>query len=429
MKKILFASWPAFGHVRPMLDIAIHIDSFKEHNIAFYTGNLYKDKIENSGINFFGFKNQKDFAAEKLQEDFPEYFKIENALKRFRWGVNNIIAPTIRGMFLDLEEIYRQYKFDLLVIDPTFTGAVPFKKKHPDIPIICIGILPMQISSKDTPPYGLGLSVRGTLWGKLRDRILNFVVKSYLFRNEQKTFNSILEEMGLSKLNYFYLEEVQRISDFYLQCTIPEFEFFRSDLPSNTKFIGPLKKQEITNENKLADYILKRLTNGDPNILITQGTLSNRDFNDLIIPSVEGLKNEKVNIFVLTGREPNNLKERFKVNNNIIVEEFIPFDLILPYIDVIITNSGYGGVQSAIFHACSIIACGNSEDKPEVGARVEYSNIGVNLSNRKITPNLINKSYHKVLKQTEYKNKVRDLSNKMKSTDAFEEIYSLIKEI
>ena len=131
------------------------------------------------------------------------------------------------------------------------------------------------------------------------------------------------------------------------------------------------------------------------------------------------------NLFYTT----NNLKERFKVNNNIIVEEFIQFDLILPYIDVIITNSGYGGVQSAIFHACSIIACGNSEDKPEVGARVEYSNIGVNLSNRKITPNLINKSYHKVLKQTEYKNKVRDLSNKMKSTDAFEEIYSLIKEI
>jgi UDP-glucuronosyl/UDP-glucosyltransferase len=429
LKKILFACWPAFGHVNPMLDIAIHIDSFKEYDVAFYTGNFYKEKIESKGICFWGFKNQMDFAAEKLQDYFPEYFKIQNSFKRFQWGINNIIAPTMKGMFLDLEEIYHQYEFDLLIVDPTFTGVVPFKKQHPDIPVICVGILPMQISSKDAPPYGLGLSATGTIWSKCRNRILSFVVQNYLFRKEQRTFNSILEEMKLSRLDYFYLEEVQRISNFYLQCTIPEFEFFRSDLPSNTKFIGPLKKLGTANNNKLADYILKKLTNGRPNILVTQGTLANQDFNELIIPSIWGLQDEDVNIFVLTGREANDLKEAFRTYDNIIVEEFIPFDLILPNIDIVITNSGYGGVQSAIFNACCIIACGSSEDKPEVGARVEYSNIGVNLSNKKITPSLIKKSYRKILKEKKYKSKVRDLSYKMQQTDALEEIRMLIEKI
>lgn len=55
------------------------------------------------------------------------------------------------------------------------------------------------------------------------------------------------------------------------------------------------------------------------------------------------------------------------------VEAFIPFKPRLPYVDVYITNGGYGGVMTALAQGVPVIAGGITEDKPEVGNRVAYS--------------------------------------------------------
>ena len=44
-----------------------------------------------------------------------------------------------------------------------------------------------------------------------------------------------------------------------------------------------------------------------------------------------------------------------------------------------VTNGGYGAVQRALIAGVPLVVAGNTEDKPEVAARVECFGAGVNL--------------------------------------------------
>ena len=44
MKKILFAIWPALGHVRPALELAKRLKQ-ENHEVIFYTSKAYSNKI------------------------------------------------------------------------------------------------------------------------------------------------------------------------------------------------------------------------------------------------------------------------------------------------------------------------------------------------------------------------------------------------
>ena len=44
-----------------------------------------------------------------------------------------------------------------------------------------------------------------------------------------------------------------------------------------------------------------------------------------------------------------------------------------------VTNGGYGAVQRAVSTGVPLVVAGNTEDKPEVAARVAWSGAGINL--------------------------------------------------
>ena len=71
------------------------------------------------------------------------------------------------------------------------------------------------------------------------------------------------------------------------------------------------------------------------------------------------------------------------------LERFIPHDLLLPHVDVMVTNGGYGGVQQALANGVPLVVAGDSEDKPEVAARVQWSGAGVNLHTGRPSPAMV----------------------------------------
>ncbi len=50
--------------------------------------------------------------------------------------------------------------------------------------------------------------------------------------------------------------------------------------------------------------------------------------------------------------------------------------MLLPRVDVMVTNGGYGAVQRALAAGVPIVAAGRTEDKPEVAARVQHFGVG-----------------------------------------------------
>jgi len=105
-----------------------------------------------------------------------------------------------------------------------------------------------------------------------------------------------------------------------------------------------------------------------PVVLINQGTIS-KDYTDLILPSIEALKAEKMMVIAVPVRKGDILN----LPENVHTEWFIPFGNLQPHVNLMITNGGFGGTQNALAHGIPVVVAGATEDKMEVAARVENS--------------------------------------------------------
>lgn len=145
----------------------------------------------------------------------------------------------------------------------------------------------------------------------------------------------------------------------------------------NIRFAGPLLP--YNRNNGANNWFEKRLNQYKKNVLLIQGTVE-KDVNKLIIPGLEAFKHDKETLVVCTtgGSQTALLKEQYP-QQNIIIEDFIPFDDIMPYADVYITNGGYGGVMLGIENKLPLVVAGVHEGKNEICARIGYFKYGINL--------------------------------------------------
>ena len=67
-----------------------------------------------------------------------------------------------------------------------------------------------------------------------------------------------------------------------------------------------------------------------------------------------------------------------------------------------VTNGGYGGVQQALANGVPLVMAGDSEDKPEVAARVHWAGVGVNLHTSTPSSTKIAKAVARILADPTY---------------------------
>ena len=93
---------------------------------------------------------------------------------------------------------------------------------------------------------------------------------------------------------------------------------------------------------------------------------------------------------------------------NTYVAEYIPHDVLLPKVDVMVTNGGYGAVQRALSMGVPLVVAGNTEDKPEVAARVAWTGAGINLRTGTPTAGAVRAAVREVLNDRRYLRRARD---------------------
>ena len=114
---------------------------------------------------------------------------------------------------------------------------------------------------------------------------------------------------------------------------------------------------------------------------------------------------------------------------NTYVAEHIPHDHLLPKVDVMVTNGGYGAVQRALATGVPLVVAGNTEDKPEVAARVAWSGAGIDLKTGTPTPKAIRTAVRDVLGDGRYLRRARELEVAYAQRDGVAEIAALIDEV
>jgi UDP:flavonoid glycosyltransferase YjiC (YdhE family) len=102
--------------------------------------------------------------------------------------------------------------------------------------------------------------------------------------------------------------------------------------------------------------------------------------------------------------------------------------MLLPSADVMVTNGGYGAVQRALMTGVPLVVAGNTEDKPEVAARVEYFGAGVNLRTGVPTAAEVRRAVRTVLNDDTYRQAAVRLRSAYDRRDGVNEIAGLIDE-
>jgi MGT family glycosyltransferase len=404
-KRILFANVPADGHFKPLTGLAVCLQS-KGYDVRWYGSSIYEDKIRKLNIPYYPFEKALDANQTNFEEVFPERRKHKGQISKLNFDMVNVFILRSTEYYADMLEIHKTFPFDLVITDCVFS-AIPFIKEKMGLPVIAIGVLPLTETSKDIAPAGLGLTPSNTFFGKLKQAALRFLAAKVLFKKSDSVMKKLLEENGIDHEGAFLFDILVRKSTLLLQSGTPGFEYKRSDLSKNVRFIGPLLPYSVKKNNER--WYNKKLEQYNNVILVTQGTVE-KDPGKIIVPTLEAFKNSRHLVIATTGgSQTEELKARYP-QENIIIEDFIPFEDVMPYADVYITNGGYGGVMLAVQHELPMVVAGVHEGKNEINARVGYFKLGVNLGTEKPAAAQIRKSVEEVISNNIYRSNVKKLS-------------------
>ncbi len=426
-RRYLLCSTPAQGHTAPLLALARHL-SADDHVVTFFTTAHYRRQVEATGASFIPFAPDDD--AHDLMVANPDR---ESSSRRGVRGVKDdlrrIFIGPLPGQYRELRRILADSAPDCIVVDTMFFGALPLAlgpaAARPAL--ACIGVMPYASSSRDTAPFGTALQPGNGPVRRVRNRSLNWLTEHVALRDIQRFARRRLAETGTpGRFPGYFVDLQPKVVDAYFQATVRRFEYPRSDLAPTVRFVGPILAPPSLTFRPPAWW--DELTQDRPVVHVTQGTLDNADLGRLLLVGARALARENVLVVATTGG-PDPAPLRRDLPANVRLERFIPHDVLLPHVDAMVTNGGYGGVQQALAHGVPLVVAGDSEDKPEVAARVDWSGTGINLHTGRPSEAMVARGVRKVLTSASYRRRARALAAEIAASDPLGDIAAGLTEL
>ena len=157
MSSILIATVPIHGHVTPLLTVARHFAE-RGDRVRFVTGGRFAEVVTATGAEHIPLPAEADFDD---REDlvFPEREGLRGA-KVIAFDIEHVFVRPGRAQHDAIMAAHAEEPADALLTDPAFSGGA-FLLGHPRgvrPPIVVCGVIPLMIASRDTAPYGMGLT-------------------------------------------------------------------------------------------------------------------------------------------------------------------------------------------------------------------------------------------------------------------------------
>jgi len=406
--RYLLMTAPADGHVIPCLSTAQNLIE-RGHAIEWITGRKYRILIDNIGAGFHALPREIDTGEMEIYDSYPRLKELRG-LAAVKFSLKNVFLDASIPQIEAINDVLKNHTVDVLVGDTVSFGLF-LRSEMRGPPCAMLNLLPLSTASRDTAPFGLGLLPGKNVLTKTRDRMLNFIVNHVILRDITAHANCIRNRLSLEPLNAPFFVAGFQIPSLVMHVSTPAFEYPRTDQPSNIHYIGPIQPELSIDYQPPLWWA--ELDDSDPVILINQGTVA-KDLKDLLIPAVKGLSDLQMLVIAV----PVNDGELQECPHNIRAEPFIPFAKLLPQVDVMVTNGGYGGVQMALSHGVPLVIAGATEDKMEVATRVEWAGVGINLRNQRPSPDGIRNAVTEILSNPVYQQNAKRVQADFAKYDA-----------
>jgi UDP:flavonoid glycosyltransferase YjiC (YdhE family) len=397
--RILLASLPIDGHFNPLTGIGKRLQT-SGHDVRWYTGPRNASKLAELGIPHYRFQRAVQHTGENLNELYPERAVLKGP-RAASFDGEKVFASNVGNFFDDIRDIRADFPFDLLLED----GAVYVQRLVTEIlgvPVVSVIAINNMQRDPLVPPLFFGLKPAASPLGRLRDRALKNVSDRLVTRPAQRLYSKILADYGLRiGAENLFTDEPYAVSAAVVQSGTLSFEYPRSIANPKVHYVGPLlpyrgsRPQPLTFTDKLGRYART--------VLVTQGTVDNKDQNKLIVPTIEALKDTDTLVVVATGSSGTaELRDRYPAEN-VVIEDHIDFDAALKHADAYVTNGGFGGVMLSLANGVPLVCAGITEGKNDVNAHVDYHRVGIDLRTDKPKPGSIRRAVDRVCTEPEWK--------------------------
>ncbi len=408
MTRVLVTTHTITGHVRYATPMVRELVS-QGHDVLWYTGSVFEPLVVGTGAKFAPVTTRAGAgagASDALQSAPGR----GGGVKAYGATVLEVFVRPIPAFVTDIDELIDSFGPQVVVSDHSFLAGMFAAERH-GIPLVAFSTGSLNVPSVDTAPNGTGLPpARGPL-GRMRNRLLYQLVRRVVMRGPQQALAQIRAELGLPRLSGFFLSWPPRIADRYIQTGVPQFEYPRRDLPASVVFCGQMRLDGLDAWERPEWWgrIAQARAAGRPVVFVTQGTAAT-DPQNLLLPTIDGLADEEVLVIATSGgRAPRDVLTERRHPANLVLEPYIPFTEILPHVDLMVTNGGYGGLQTALAHGVPLVAVGNSEDHMENNARVAWSGTGIFLREEQQTAKRMHDAVRTVLSRPEYRARAQEL--------------------
>ena len=390
--RILFASMPFDGHFLPLTGLARHLGR-RGHDVRFYTGPSYARQLAALDMPHLPFRRATEVNGGNLAEHFPEVERLKGP-KRIAFDLEKVFFGNTEAHFDDLREIREEFEFEVLVADGAFYAAYLVAKRL-GLPVYGVGPGPTPAPTSPTaPPPFFGLTPATNPFAKLKHRVIRTMVESTT-KPGMAAFNDLLAREGLPRYTRSVFDLASDAATLFFQTGVPEMDFPRSDWPANHRFVGPLLPPRTAAPAALP--FSDKLDRFASTVVVSQGTVDNRDPEKLLAPTLTALAGGEHLVVACTGRRhTGSLRARFP-HDNVVVEDWVDFGALLPRADLFICNGGYGSIMHALMNKVPVLSAGKLEAKNDINARLAYRGLGLDLKTERPKPGQILAGVQRVL--------------------------------
>lgn len=380
--------------------------------VHFLTGPEFKDYIESIGATYVPIEGKGTgmMSPEKmsqfltLQGDELEIFAF-NAI-----FLDEIPAQyrTLQQTFTAIRNEYGAQQPLIYLFDCSFGGLTPIMHNAPGIRpdvAIAIGLAPYMGASNDTFPFRSGKHPDTSPDAQhIHFEAQQAQYAAYPDREWNSRARSVLVDMGATKEAKSMFDMFASASDVYLQYGVPEFEYPRSDLRAGLRFVGAPVAVGIA-ERALPVWwedVVAAKKAGKKIVAVTSSSVI-FDNSVLIRPALEALE-DRDDVLVVTTLVTSDVETLdFKIPENARVAKFIPLDLALPDVDVLITNGGYGTVQQALRSGVPMIVSGVGQDKSHTGGIINYVGNGIYHAVHQTDATMLSEAFDEISRNQSYR--------------------------
>jgi MGT family glycosyltransferase len=424
--KILIACTPATGHLNPMLAIARMLMA-EDHEVVVYTGSAFRARVEAAGAKFFPLPPEADTDPTDPFAQVPELKVLPPGHEWLRIAMERFFVDKVPAQHEGLQSLLFAFGPDVIVGDDMFFGVLPMllgvRSKRP--PIVLCGTSVLHWPREDRAPLFVGLPPATTPAQRAEYAALARDYHEAVDRPVGRRLNQLLEKLDVGPTSMTLFNSSVGLADAYLQLSVPGFEFPR-DLPGSVHFVGtpPIIPNQVP-----PPHWAHELDGSRRVVLVTQGTVANHNFDLLVGPTVKALANEPDVLVVATagGRPIDAIPG--PLPSNVRVSSYLPFEWLLPKVDVLVTNGGYGSVNQAMSFGIPLVTAGLTEDKADVNARVAWSGVGINLATNAPSSEALRRAVRTVLDQPNYRMRARQMADEFAAIDTRSHIPKIINQL